>query len=292
MNIVLLLVTLVLIFLFSRNVLNMLFSVGDYKLHKKRLKQLQFENKASNADELNELINKVTKPVISHILPSLNMRNKVGIEKDLRMAKWDKYVSVEEFMAIRIIAAVVGVVALSVFWGPAKPIAVAWFVIFAIGPTFLLNNSCNNRRERFMVEFPDFIRVTQGYLTANMPFVKSIEESIRFTGKEWQPVLHQFVIDANLSGVDYALGRMRETVDLFEVKEFVALIRLTLEQGGGAKEGFEAQAEKIQNMLHDIMMIKIGKRKIMSVFIQGPLLLAIMATFGLPVIYDFMNLGM
>ena len=45
-------------------------------------------------------------------------------------------------------------------------------------------------------------------------------------------------------------------------------------------------------MLHDIVLLKIQKRRVISILIQIPILLCIMAILGLPTVYEMMNLGL
>lgn len=279
------------LYMFLNNIFSFVFSLDAYKLHKKRLKELDFDSTKKSEEEMKELIDKATKPFITYIIPKIKIKNLRQIEKDLKMAKWDKNMTPIQYVALNIMSKTLGIVVFLLLYNTSLPIALIWGLILFMSVSFLMNNSAKNRREKLMIEFPDFIRITQGYLSANIPFAKAIEESIKFTGSEWQPILRDFVITNNLSGMDAALAQLREEIDVFEVKEFISVIRLTLEQGVGAREGFESQAEKIQGMLQDILLLKINKRKIMGILIQGPLLICNIVIFGLPVADAFMNLG-
>lgn len=279
------------LFLFTRNIFIMIFSLENYRVHKKRLKQLKFKDKDLDEDEIKELVDKLTKPVIKTVLPKIKIKNKIEIEKDLKMAEWDEKITVQQFIALKIITRVLGVILFLLFFKASKFLAFLWGGVLFLSVDFLLKNSANNRRDRLMMQFPDFIRITQGYLSAGMPFVKAVEESIKFVGQDWQPILQRFVVEAELSDINTALNGIREEVDVFEVKEFLSLVNLTLEQGGDAKEGFEAQAEKVQQMLYDVMLAKIQKRKIIGIFVQFPLLLCNLAVFGLPTLDAMLNLN-
>lgn len=279
------------LFLFTRNIFIMIFSLENYRVHKKRLKQLKFKDKGLDEDEIKELVDKLTKPVIKTILPKIKIKNMSEIEKDLRMAEWDKKITVQQFVALKLITKALGLIAFILMFKASKFMAILWGGILFLSVDFLMKNSANNRRDRLMMQFPDFIRITQGYLSAGMPFVKAVEESIKFVGQDWQPILQRFVVEAELSDINTALNGIREEVDVFEVKEFLSLVNLTLEQGGDAKEGFEAQAEKVQQMLYDVMLAKIQKRKIIGIFVQFPLLLCNLAVFGLPTLDAMLNLN-
>lgn len=279
------------LYLFTRNIFTFIFSMENYKVHKKRLKQLKFKEKDLDENEISELVDKLTKPVIKNIMPKIHIKNIVEIERDLKMAKWDKNITATQLVALKLITKALGLFMFILLFNSSKFMAVVWGGILFISVQFLLNNSANNRRDKLMLEFPDFIRVTQGYLAANMPFVSAVEESIRFVGEEWQSILQKFVVEAELNNIDSALEGIKNEIDVFEVKEFIALVRLTLEQGGDAKEGFESQAEKIQQMLHDMMLLKINKRRMMGILIQGPLLICNMAVFGLPTVNAMLNMN-
>ena len=289
MQIVFLIMTMISLFFLTKNILSSIFNVGNYKLQKKRLRQLEFKNEIDGNE--NELINKLTKPVISHVLPKIKIKNFEEIEKDLKFVGWNKKFTAQQFIAIKVITKALAVLMTILFWSNSKAFAVIWGVVLFNVVGFLLNNKVESKKEALIVEFPSFVRITHGYLSANMPLVKAIEESIKFVSEDWQIILQQFVVDAELSGVEYALENLKETVNIFEVKEFISLIKLTLEQGGAAKEGFDKQADKAQQMLKSAELRRIQKRGSLSTIIQGPLLLCIMATFALPIINSMTNLN-
>lgn len=289
MNRIFLLIFIISLFLFLKNIFELIFSMDNYKLHKKRLKQLQFDENKSNDEEINELIDKVTQPVIKTIIPKLKIKNLDEIERDLKMAQWDDKMNALQYIALNIITKTLGILAFLLLIKRSKPMAFLWGIILFMSVSFLMKNSAKSRREKLMLEFPDFIRIAQGYLSAGIPFSKAVTESIQYVGEEWQPILENFVVEAELNNIDVALEGMAKEVDIFEVKEFVALVRLSLEQGGDVKDGFESQAEKIQGMLYDVLMAKIEKRRVFGILIQAPLLICNMMVFGLPTIDSMMN---
>lgn len=291
MNRIYLLIFIISLFLLLKNIFELAFSMENYRLHKKRLKQLQFEKNKTNDEELNELIDKVTQPVVKTIIPKLKLKNLNEIEKDLKMAQWDKKMTSIQYVALNIITKILGILAFLLLFKHSKPMAFLWGIVLFFGISFLMKNSAKNRKEKLMMEFPDFIRITQGYLSAGMPFTKAVTECIQYVGEEWQPILENFVVKAELDNIDIALKEMAEEVNIFEVKEFVSLVRLALEQGGNVKDGFEAQAEKIQQMLYDVMMAKIERRRVFGILIQAPLLLCNLMVFGLPTIDAMMNMS-
>lgn len=283
MIIVFALFAIITLFFLAKNIFVFIFSMENYNVHRKRLKQLQFNAKKEDAD-MSEIIDKVTKPVILHILPKLKPRNLEQLERDLRMAKWDKLFTPTQYRALSLTLKVAGLLAGLLLYNMSSAMALVWAVALIFGLDYLLRNSKNNRKEKLMTDFPDFIRITEGYLTANVPFSQAVSESIKYVGEEWKPILQDFVVQCDVKSIGEALESLKNEVDLFEVREFVALVKLTLEQGGDASESFSAQADKIREMQLDMIAIKIGKRQMMGIAIQAPLLLCNLLVFGLPTI--------
>lgn len=276
--------------MFARSLLTLFFSLENYSVHKRRLQQLQFAKKKEDMD-LSGLIDTVTKPVISHVFSRFKPKRLEELEKDLRMAKWDKNFTPIQYRALSILLKTVGIVLFIVFSNFSMFLAVIWGVVLFFGVDLLFKNSVINRREKLFNDFPDFIRVTEGYLTANIPFTKAVEESIKYVGDEWKPILQRFVVESEIKGIEEGLDMLKREVDLFEMREFVSLVKLTLEQGGEAKDGFSAQAEKIREMQMDLIAVKISKRQTMGVLIQGPLLLCILMVVGLPTVNSMLSLN-
>jgi hypothetical protein len=90
------------------------------------------------------------------------------------------------------------------------------------------------------------------------------------------------VVECEIKSLSDALDTLKE-IDIFEVREFVAITKLVLEQGGDAKKSFKKQAEMLREIQKLMIAIKIGKRNTMVTLIQAPILLGCFITFGLPV---------
>lgn len=279
---------LVFLFFFTKNLLMMIFSMENYNVHRKRLKQLKFNRKKEDAD-LSEIIDTVTKPVINYLFSHFKPKKLDVIEANLKMAKWDKHFTPIQYRALNLMLKVLGVVMFVLLYNASTIIAAVWGLALIFGMDFLFKNSIGNRRSKLISDFPDFIRITEGYLSASVPFSKAVSESIKYVGDEWKPILQRFVIDCEIKSIGEALEGLKRDVDMFEVREFVALVKLTLEQGGDAKESFSAQADKIREMQMDMIAIKIGKRQTMGIVLQGPLLLCNLLVFGLPTIGSMTN---
>lgn len=281
-------------FIFIKNLLNALTTNTNESLYKKRLKQLQFNQKRNSADDMDmqKLVETITTPVIKHIIPILNLSiDKVQIEKDLEMSQWNKIFTPLTFIAMNITLKIISVLALIILGQKSMPIAIIWFLVLFFGFKFLFKNSKNNRSFRLLCEFPDLIRITQGFLMSNMPLAKAFENTIPYIGQEWAPIIREFVINNEIYSQEECIDIISSKVDIFEVKELWSLIKLNAEQGIDVKECFTNQAEKVRAMQLEVMLNKIGKREMYSIAIQGPLLLSMIVGFGLPTLYSMTHLG-
>lgn len=282
-------------YLFIRNVFSLMFSVDNHSLHKKRLKQLQFNNKRTSSDDRStkEFIDKFTSPVANHVLPKItNLGDMSKLERGLEMSQWNKMFTPTTFVAMDLTLKIIGVVIFAVIGPFSWQFGLVWFLILFFLFRFLYSNSRNERRFRLLSQFPEFIRITQGFLTSNMPLPQAIESSLPYVGEEWRPLLQEFVINTEVYSQNECIDMLSNKVDIFEVRELWSLIKLNSEQGIDIKESFNNQADKVREMQLEVMMNKIGKRQTMSIAIQGPLLLTMILSFGLPTFASMANLGL
>ncbi len=289
MSILLILVIIIILFFITRNLFMLFFAMGNYNIHKKRLKQLEFNKKKGK--DVAEVIDDVTKPVITHIFSRFKPKNLDQLEIDLKMARWNKYFTPLQYRALSLCLKALGVVMFLLFYRNALPIAIIWGVVLFFGMGVMFRNSKNNVKSKLLSDFPDFIRITEGHLSANMPITQAISECIKYVGAEWKPILQNFVVECDIKSVEEALETLKTEVDLFEVREFVALVKLTLEQGADIRESFRSHADKIREMQMDMIAIKIGRRQMLGIAIQAPLLLCNLLVFGLPTLSAMMNLS-
>lgn len=288
---IILLTLLIMFYFFVRNVFILLFSLENYKIHKKRERQLRFEKKEDS--DVGELIDKVTNPFQSFFLGRYSKDKLENLDKRLKLAKWDKtFSSPIAFVTFMWLTKAVGLILGLVLFNVSSLMAGIWAFALIFLPEYLFRNSTNNRIQRLVAEFPEFIRIMEGYITAGMTFSRAVSESVRYVGPEWQPILQKLAVDIELHGVDDALDIFKEEVNLFEVREFISLLKLTLEQGGNVREGFESQAERMQELRQLAIEMKISQRSTMSVVIQGPMLICHIMVLGLPTIHAMTNLNM
>ncbi|WP_442637629.1 type II secretion system F family protein [Rossellomorea marisflavi] len=287
-NVLLMIGGAVTVFFFGRSIFGMLFSMDSQRQYQKRMRQLQFTNEGeSQSDGTADAINTVTTPIIRYVLPKLRPRDKEQLAKDLKIAGWDKTYSPDQFIAMNILLKMIGVVLGGAVGFLVSPLlgGILFLALF-FGFTFLFNNSLKEKKTKIFREFPNFIRIVQGYLTAGIPIAKAIEQSLPYMSPEWQKIMKNFVINTNLSSVQDAIVILNQEVDIFEVQEFFSLIRLNLEQGINIKESFEGQREKVIDMQLEVMLEAIGRRQMMATILQGPLLLTMIVGFGLPIFYS------
>lgn len=288
------LLALITFYMFIKNIFSLMFSVDNHSLHKKRLKQLQFNNKRTSSDDMSskEFIDKFTSPVANHVLPRFkNLGDMSKLERGLEMSQWNKYFNTTTFMAMDITLKILGVIVFAIIAPFSWQFGAVWFFLLFFLFRLLYNNSRNERRFKLLSQFPEFIRITQGFLTSNMPLPQAIENALPYVGEEWRPLLQEFVINTEVYSLNECIDMLSNKVDIFEVRELWSLIKLNAEQGIDIKESFSNQAEKVREMQLEVMMNKIGKRQTMSIAIQGPLLLTMILSFGLPTFASMANLG-
>lgn len=272
-------------FLFVKNVIQLLFNMENDDIHRKRLRELNFEGTRigqSEDDETKAFLNKVTAPIVSYLLPKIKYRDNDELGRALKFTGWDKLMNVPQFRALDIILKGVGIIAFVLLFNFHKLFAIAWLIIPFFSLKFFLKNTANNKKDKMFSEFPEFIRLTQGYLTAEMTLTEAIENTIDYVGDEWKPYLRQFSVNARIKSVRDALFSLQQDIDIFEVRELFSLIRVSLDQGVDVKDSFETQTDKVRSMQLEIMMKKIEKRKMMAIALQAPLLLTIIVSFALP----------
>lgn len=262
---------------------------ANRSIHKKRKNQLRGFDGVKNERTISDLIEQITNLVEKHIFSNFKPKGLDEIEKDLKMAKWDKYFTPIQFKAIDVALKISGLF-IVILLGSLNKIFIAWGLPLIILPNQLLQGSITARKNKLLNDFPDFIRITQGYLYANIPLYQAVEEAIEFVGEEWKPILKAFILDIQLKDINEALDNLKKEVDIFEVKEFVALVKLTFEQGGDAKKSFGDQADRIRKIQQYLMETKIEKRKSMTYIVQAPIMITNIILFGLPVADSIMNL--
>lgn len=280
-------------FFFMKNVIQLTFKQENEDIHRKRMKELNFEGTRigqSEDEQTKAFLSKVTEPVIRYILPKFKYSNTERLQHDLKFVEWDKFMNATQFRSLDLILKGLGVIAFILASNVHIAFAVVFFLLLFFGLKFFLNNSVTEKKKRIFAGFPEFIRLTQGYLTAEMGLVEAIENTVEFVNEDWEPYLKRFAITARISSVRDALAELQTDIDIFEVRELLSLIRVSLDQGIDVKESFESQTEKVRGMQLEVTMQKIETRKLMGIFLQAPLLLTIIMAFALPTLDAMMKI--
>lgn len=267
----------------------------DEKLDNRREKQLKFNDKRTSSQDMTTagLVDVVTSPVRRYIMPKVTVdeTKMEKLAKDIQLAGWNGFDPLT-FTALDITLKILGVLMALLFIAKSPVMALIWFVIPFVGLRFLFKNSISDRKYKLMAEFPDFIRITQGFLCSNMTLVDALENALPYVGPTWRPIIQDFIIEANIYSQDECIEQLKEKVPIFEVHELWSLIQLNLEQGIDLKESFNNQALKVKGMQKEVMLNKITKRQMMATAIQAPLMLCMMGGFMLPTLSQMMNLDM
>ena len=290
-NIIFIAGMLILILSTVKTFVDLVSSTLDSSVTKSRLKQFSKgvkKDSASTVDTLNDLTATVRSewfPKLQKLLPSLRIENIEQLEKDIKFIAWDDTFTAESYIAtnliLRIVGTIVGIL-LMTMGGYMILCGVVVFAACAFLLDYMFKGEVKGKNEALFKYFPDLVRIISGYLVAGMDLVRAMENSVRYVSDDWKPVINQFILDCNTKGTTAALDVMSNTVNMFEVREFVSLVKLTMEQGGDAKDAFAAQADKVAQMQKDQFLIKISGRKTLATMIQMPMLLCNMAVIAIP----------
>ena len=277
----------------------MLFGINDMSIHNARMKQLDFSGERlksgksqSEEEEIRKLVNDITSPLIKHVMPNIEYKKDLDtLEKNLKFAGFDKYFTPVQYIAAIMLARLVGLAAFIIFLPFAVPLSFMWLIGLCIFPAFLFKNSVNNKKEVLLMGFPEFINISKSYLASGMTFEKAVEESIMYVNKEWQELLKEYLINSETLSRKECISILAEDSNIFEIKEFMSLVQLNMEQGIDVKDSFERQYDKIKELQSMAILKKIEGRKVWTILVQGPVLLTILLAFGLPTFESMMGMG-
>ena len=264
------------------------------KMDKERESQLADQKKKADQEKndrtIRQIVNVITTPIVDNFLNQYRPKNLLKIQRKLYVAKWNKYFTPIQWIAFSIVLAIVGTILCALLWSSSNVFALIVFAFLAILPTFLLNNSYNNKTEELLLGFPETIRIIAGYLSAGMILPKAVIETAKSASPTWKPILMEFSAKCDTIGILDALDWFKNEVDIMEAREFFATVRLTIELGGSAKKGFSEQADKIQQLLRDAMQKRIEQRKVWATVVQAPIFLCIIAAFALPTVGNMVDM--
>lgn len=279
--------------LFVHQVFNTIFALNVYKSKKKRLTQLNGLNQVQKTDQeqLEELLETVTGPVITHYFQKKKPKNLDAINRNLKLIGWDQYMDAERKVALSIVTKIIGLIVGFVFSLLSPVIGILWGVLLMFLFDIGYSVTVQNKLEALLVEFPDFIETVESYLSADYDFERAVKETLPTTN-HWQPILREFLITCQYENLQEGLRQVHEMVDIFEVREFLSILQLGIEQGLDMKDNIAHQSSRIAELQDVAFAKKIANREVMSIIVQGPLLLTILLAFALPTFGQFMDLGM
>lgn len=263
------------------------FNIKGYKNDLKRKREL--ESLKSTGVQSVSIETKYKNKLERWIDEKFGEKKNENFERDIKLLDWgEKYPTINSWYAYRLfyflICGAIGLVPAILF----HPILIVPFLLYGyFTPKNQMKRTASAVKSRLLEGFPDFLRITQGYLASGFTFQESLKNSIPFLTKQWKRFVEDLVIDMQLSDPITALNNLREKVDLVDIREFVAITTLVLEQGGDAKTAFDSMVTNIDSMLKDIMDKKIESRKHKAQAIQPLLMILMLATFVLPFIPKF-----
>lgn len=277
--------------LFIHQIFNTLFAINDYKNKRKRLSQLSGmdQHRKTDQEQLEELLETVTGPVITHYFQKKKPKNLASIDRNLKLIGWDKYMDAERKVALTIVTKIIGLIVGGLFALVSPFLGLLWgallMFLFDIGYSVTVQN----KLEALLVEFPDFIETVESYLSADYDFERAVRETLPTTD-HWQPILREFLITCQYENLQSGLRQIHEMVDIFEVREFLSILQLGIEQGLDMRDNIAHQSSRIAELQDVAFAKKIANREVMAIVVQGPLLLCILLAFALPTFGDFMKM--
>lgn len=264
-------------------ILGKVFKIEEYKNDFKRRRELESVGRKSGVTKKNTGLNEKLEKFIDKKFGLL--RNE-KFDRDMLLLDWGrKYPTINAWYAERLakflMYLAVGILG-AILFHPALIIPAIYLGYSR--PKRELTATVKAVKSRLLSGFPDFLRITQGYLASGFTFKEALKNSIPFLSPQWKRFTEDLVIDMELLSPVEALRNLKEKVDLVEVREFVAITTLSLEEGGDVKMAFDIMAKNIDAMLKDIMDKKIEMRKKKAQMIQPILMILMLAVFILPLV--------
>lgn len=263
-----------------KNIFSIIFKNNELKTYSQRQRQiLSIENR--NRENENSVIEKITNPFLN--FPFIHNYNLCKIKSNLIMSHWDEYFNPKQYLIINLLLKFVGTILAILFLKESIIFSAIFFILFFFIMDILMKNTINERREKIFNQFPKYVRLMDGYLSAKMTIVEATEKTLVNVGDEWKRLLTNFLVSARKHGSTQALDELKNATDIFEIKELMSLIKLSLEQGTEISDSFKRQITLIEEVQALVYEKKIIKRQMIGQAIQAPLFLALMVAFALPI---------
>lgn len=278
--------------LFGWTLLRALLGLNVAKRVQRRMNQLNaLDQKVLDNDaQARQLIDAVSDPAIKYLFPRIKMKDSWEKNRDLKLLGWDKYFTAEKYTATNLTLKIVAVVAFLLLASFNLMIATLWALVLGFIMDLFYFTQIDEKKNQLLMEFPDFIEVLEGYLSAGYDFVRATEAAIPVT-KHWQPLLKEFAAIAQYENLETGFKYLYDMVDIFEVREFISILQLGVEQGLDMAENISHQTARIEELQSLAFTKKIANRQVMAVLVQGPLLLTVLVAFSLPTVTQMFSLN-
>lgn len=278
--------------LFGWTLLRALLGLNVAKRVQRRMNQLNaLDQKVLDNDaQARQLIDAVSDPAIKYLFPRIKMKDSWEKNRDLKLLGWDKYFTAEKYTATNLTLKIVAVVAFLLLSSFNLMIATLWALVLGFIMDLFYFTQIDEKKNRLLMEFPDFIEVLEGYLSAGYDFVRATEAAIPVT-KHWQSLLKEFAAIAQYENLETGFKYLYDMVDIFEVREFISILQLGVEQGLDMAENISHQTARIEELQSLAFTKKIANRQVMAVLVQGPLLLTVLVAFSLPTVTQMFSLN-
>lgn len=278
--------------LFGWTLLRALLGLNVAKRVQRRMNQLNaLDQKVLDNDaQARQLIDAVSDPAIKYLFPRIKMKDSWEKNRDLKLLGWDKYFTAEKYTATNLTLKIVAVVAFLLLASFNLMIATLWALVLGFIMDLFYFTQIDEKKNQLLMEFPDFIEVLEGYLSAGYDFVRATEAAIPVT-KHWQPLLKEFAVIAQYENLKTGFKYLYDMVDIFEVREFISILQLGVEQGLDMAENISHQTARIEELHSLAFTKKIANRQVMAVLVQGPLLLTVLVAFSLPTVTQMFSLN-
>lgn len=278
--------------LFGWTLLRALLGLNVAKRVQRRMNQLNaLDQKVLDNDaQARQLIDAVSDPAIKYLFPRIKMKDSWEKNRDLKLLGWDKYFTAEKYTATNLTLKIVAVVTFLLLASFNLMIATLWALVLGFIMDLFYFTQIDEKKNQLLMEFPDFIEVLEGYLSAGYDFVRATEAAIPVT-KHWQPLLKEFAAIAQYENLETGFKYLYDMVDIFEVREFISILQLGVEQGLDMAENISHQTARIEELQSLAFTKKIANRQVMAVLVQGPLLLTVLVAFSLPTVTQMFSLN-
>lgn len=153
-----------------KNIFSIIFKNNELKTYSQRQRQiLSIENR--NRENENSVIEKITNPFLNFLF--IRNYDLSKIKSNLIMSHWDEYFNPKQYLIINLLLKFVGTILAILFLKESIIFSAIFFILFFFIMDILMKNTINERREKIFNQFPKYVRLMDGYLSAKMTIVEA-----------------------------------------------------------------------------------------------------------------------